>query len=403
MYIILKYILWIVSTTIAFIGAWFFKFTCKHPVNQQQLVLTKAGKWTLPIAVLAFVGAFCLQIVEQRNSAEKAKELEKEKKALSQELKDIKNSVGQIKKNLASLIKKSPDLEKAIMSDSPTATGLNDFYEAVDKMNRLKSGNVITTPLFSAVQQGNKNSVTTILESGANPDEVGDNGIQPLVQAASKDDINIAKMLLDKGANINARTLQLGNTALMRATETNHKEMVQYLIDRKADVNIADNSGCTALGKAAQLGHHEIFKMLLRCNAEPNVVSKSGNTPLKEAAIQGWKDNVVALLNAGADPNLGNTAINAIMYSSECPPDDRLEIIKLLVRNGGKCNLVDDKKFTPLVFAVQNNCASYVPLLAKCGANVNYRFKDSNKTLLGKAIEWNFAEVAEALRKEGAR
>lgn len=63
-----KYVLWILSTGLAFVGAWFFKFTRENPAKPDHLQLTRAGKVALWIATISFVLGFALQVHQDREA-----------------------------------------------------------------------------------------------------------------------------------------------------------------------------------------------------------------------------------------------------------------------------------------------------------------------------------------------
>ena len=87
-------------------------------------------------------------------------------------------------------------------------------------------------------------------------------GAQPLHLAAANGDVELVKLLLDRGAMINAAT-QDGWTALHLACLRGDKGLVQLLLDRDADVNVTTRSGVSALSIATSEGDREIVELLL--------------------------------------------------------------------------------------------------------------------------------------------
>ena len=75
-------------------------------------------------------------------------------------------------------------------------------------------------------------------------------------------------MLLAKGADINVRDSTTGATSLHWASLHNHKEVVQALLGKGADVNVKANNGDTALSLASSKGNKEIRKLLLKAGAK---------------------------------------------------------------------------------------------------------------------------------------
>ena len=89
---------------------------------------------------------------------------------------------------------------------------------------------------------------------------------------------DIAGVLNANIEDINTRDEKYGRTALMYACYPGHTEIVQHLINAKADVNLEANDGTTALTYAISNGHTSIVKMLLLANADVNMVTKEGTT-----------------------------------------------------------------------------------------------------------------------------
>ncbi|CAH1955829.1 unnamed protein product [Acanthoscelides obtectus] len=104
-------------------------------------------------------------------------------------------------------------------------------------------------------------------------------GYTALHYAARNGHLDVCKLLIDSGANINAVT-NGGVTALSRAASTGHKEIVEYLLGKNADPFIQDSDGKTALHKAAENGHLHICRILLSVAEKlKDIEDKRGNRP----------------------------------------------------------------------------------------------------------------------------
>jgi len=97
----------------------------------------------------------------------------------------------------------------------------------------------------------------TVVIAGVNED---------MIEAARTGDLPVVKGLIDKAADVNAKT-NTGVTALMAASQNGHREVVQMLLDKGAAVNIKANDGRTALMAASQNGHREVEELLLKAGA----------------------------------------------------------------------------------------------------------------------------------------
>ncbi|MBE6463306.1 MAG: hypothetical protein E7005_06095 [Alphaproteobacteria bacterium] len=150
-----------------------------------------------------------------------------------------------------------------------------------------------------------------------------------------KKDIKEIKELIDMGADVKAED-DYGYTALMWASQSGHKEVVELLIKNGADVNHKDNDGDTALMGASRRGYKEVAEVLIQKGADVNAENNHSLTALINASERCYGEIVELLIQNGADVNvkneLGNTAlIRASKRGYE-------EIVELLIQNGADVN-----------------------------------------------------------------
>jgi len=121
-----------------------------------------------------------------------------------------------------------------------------------------------------------------LLDNGAEVDaKTNDNfGWTPLHLAASNDHITIAKLLLENGANVDAQDNYVGLTPLRFAANQNNPAVVNLLLAFGADANAKDAGGWTPLHLTAIRGHRIVAKLLLAFGADANVKNSVGKTPL---------------------------------------------------------------------------------------------------------------------------
>ena len=167
----------------------------------------------------------------------------------------------------------------------------------------------IQEDLMSAAKKGNVTTIRNILSSfvvDINFVKEEDKRLadtSPLVIAATEGHKYVVELLLDRGADPNV-AVKYGETALLWAVRKGHRDVVQLLLGGGARPNMAKDCGTTPLHSDALKGEKDLVQLLLDGGSEPNVVNKYGRvTPLYNAAIHGHKDVVQLLLNRGAEPN----------------------------------------------------------------------------------------------------
>ena len=142
---------------------------------------------------------------------------------------------------------------------------------------------------------------------------------------------NVIQLLLERGANPNIAEHD-GWTPLHWAALNGNSNVMQLLLERKADPNSATSFGCTPVHMAAGKGNKDVVQLLLNRGANVNITNKRRETPLHDAAERGHKDVVQLLLNAGADPNkINNWKRTALHYAGRWGNKD---VVQLLLNRG---------------------------------------------------------------------
>ena len=158
-----------------------------------------------------------------------------------------------------------------------------------------------------ATQEGCADIVELLLNDGANVNARALqtsgveghvlSGITALSLAPRSGDIAIVKMLVKRGADIRSRD-SMGRTALAYAT-TN--EIAQFFLDQGLDINARDEDGYTLLIRSGEPFDRPSIAFLLEHGADPNAKAKDGTTALKLAQGHfGHPEDVELLKKAGA-------------------------------------------------------------------------------------------------------
>lgn len=203
-----------------------------------------------------------------------------------------------------------------------------------------------------------------------------------LMYAVSRGLLAVAKVLVDAGADVEARS-EVGHTALRTAVWTGDKpvEAVKFLIAAGADVNAAGADGWTPLvqamydmdGDAEAMG-----RLLLAGGADARVVYNDGNSALHVAVSRGHVSLIPLLLAAGADGNaLGGDGESPLFMAVD---EDRPEIAKALLEGGVVADIGDDDGKTPLIHASMRGRTAMVELLLAHCARTDLRDDFFGKT-----------------------
>jgi truncated hemoglobin YjbI len=101
------------------------------------------------------------------------------------------------------------------------------------------------------------------------------------------------KLLIDAGADVNARSGVGGQTPLHMAARRGNVRIARTLLDAGADLEAQDKQGETPLRRAVNCGHENVVRLLLERGADPNLPDRHGKTPLQAAS----KPKIVALFH----------------------------------------------------------------------------------------------------------
>ena len=160
--------------------------------------------------------------------------------------------------------------------------------------------------LWSAAQDGNVEKITRLLSIGL----LDINSIPkhlyttPLWIAALKGHKDVVNLLLNKGAEIDKRD-DYGKTPLHVAA-WGHLHVVELFLDRGAQHDSRNRGGRAPLHMAAEGGHKDVVKVFLDHGTDVDIKDNYGFTPLTWAAMMGHMEIVQLLLKMGADPNARN-------------------------------------------------------------------------------------------------
>jgi ankyrin repeat protein len=290
-------------------------------------------------------------------------------------------------------------------------------YELFAKLLSTKSSTIealASNLLPSALRLKNARFTRILLDARVDPNSpMGYHRIAPLQYITKHGDIELVRMLLDAGADVNAPPTgsdgQDGDTALQAAAKNGSVELIEILLDAGADINAPPPQewGRTALQAAAMNGNIELVQILLDASADINAppAEEWGYTVLQAAAKTGNIELVQILLDAGADINAptsqerGRTALQAAAEKGN------IELVEILLNAGAEVNAPPSQEYgvTAIQAAVIRGHIRIAQLLLNAGADVNAApAGNEGRTALEGAAEHGRIDLLQLLINAGA-
>jgi uncharacterized protein len=311
------------------------------------------------------------------------------------------------------------------------------------------------TPLSQACTNGSVAFVNLLLKAGANPDTPIGTGETPLMTCARVGEVDAVRALLVRGADVNAREPTQHQTAVMWAAAERHPNVLQALIEARADLAAHTKMGFTALHFAARAGDIESVRTLVAAGVDVNIRSQSdpepagarrgpalggngvtsfpGSTALLVATVRGHVALALFLLERGADPNamdagfaplhwaagtwengLANPVYGFVDPVGGIPArEDKLRLVKALLAHGANPNLQmtirppsftgtgtggynDAIGATPFVVAANASDVEMMRILLAAGANPHLASKtNSNAILAATGLNRGIGEIVD--------
>jgi ankyrin repeat protein len=269
------------------------------------------------------------------------------------------------------------------------------------------------TALVYAVRSNDIESVRILLDAGADVNQVTGYGWSPLLVATQNRYYTLASFLLDRGADPNLankggwtplylatdnRNIENGDYPVRKA-DMDHLEFIELLLDRGADVNARikdstetrtvftdqwlDENGATAFLRASQSGDVALMRLLLAYGADPTINTVLNVTPLQVAAGIGWVEGITFEWSEAAS----------------------VEAVKLLLDLGVDPNIQADTGRTALHGAAHKGRPAVIQMLADAGANLEVR-DYGNTDNRGGALAvhtWQAVDYADGLVRVGVQ
>jgi len=246
----------------------------------------------------------------------------------------------------------------------------------IDKMYKKSIFKTNYNALMFAVYLDDYENAKLIIDKGANVNIINSNGDVALSMAFSNRNINIIKLLLDNGANVNQQ-LYYDETVLFEAVDYNEIELIKLLLNYGANVNQQNIDGETVLFKTTNI---DIIKLFIENGANVNILNVDKQNPLmyiiqkKGLNVNNRMYDIVQLyIDNGININqldIINNNIMLVIFEKDTRVSSKF--IKLLINYGINVNQKNTFGFTPLVYAIKDDNIDNINILLDAGADVDF-------------------------------
>ncbi|XP_030912338.1 kinase D-interacting substrate of 220 kDa isoform X4 [Geospiza fortis] len=256
------------------------------------------------------------------------------------------------------------------------------------------------TALMWASYKGRTEVAKLLLEKGANPNITGmQYSVYPIIWAAGRGHSDIVHLLLQHGAKVNCSD-KYGTTPLVWAARKGHLECVKYLLQMGADVDQEGANSMTALIVAVKGGYTDSVKEILKRNPNVNLTDKDGNTALMIASKEGHTEIVQDLLDAGTYVNIPDRSGDTVLIGAV--RGGHVEIVRALLHKYADIDIRGQDNKTALYWAVEKGNATMVRDILQCNPDTETCTKDGETPLI-KATKMRNIEIVELLLDKGAK
>ena len=250
---------------------------------------------------------------------------------------------------------------------------------------------------------GTRDDVQRLLDGGVSPNAATKSGGTTALMMAAPD-VGKMTLLLDRGANVNARANSRFSALMVAAQYQEGDPAINLLLDRGAQV-AAPAEGAPVFNAnpfflASYAGNATSLKRLLAAGGKLDeamiAIGTSRTTPMLGAFKFGDIEVARTLLDLGAPVDFADG--NGITMLGRAALNNDVEMARLLITRGAAVNVVDKLGMTPLLWAanIDFGDTQMIELLLKSGAQANVRNKDG-LTPLDLARKWGHANLIPAL------
>jgi len=285
------------------------------------------------------------------------------------------------------------------------------------------------TPIYYAVYHQREGALSHFLRAGSSPDDVDGTGQPPLCIAVANGCTGIVRILLDAGANVDATTVDAGETALHIAIKTDRFQIVELLLEvgPELEAHTTESHETPLHYAASKSGSLATVVTLLKLGAKYDALNSRGQSPAEAALLANNIKGAIAIINAARGRrnrlikekgmllkyvekgqtrfSIGNELI-ADIFAAACDPDstvlveaikrDDAGLVEMFLSNGADPDCRTASGDLPIFVALDCAGAAVVKTLVKYKANVTLR-NTRGFTVLQAAFEGRSAQDQEGI------
>ncbi|XP_063716671.1 ankyrin-3-like isoform X3 [Symsagittifera roscoffensis] len=224
----------------------------------------------------------------------------------------------------------------------------------------VQTKNYFESPLHFAVRGGHYNLAQMLLDNGAEVNAEALEKLTPLHIASRNGDLDMVKLLVKRGADIEHEALD-NYRPIHMATREGHPQVVEYLLQNKAEPNCLTKKQLSPLHLAAKYDKPEVAQVLLKSGANPDLAGKLMLTPLHVSVHYLHHDVSNILLKCKASPH--SVASNGYTPLHIAAKRDNRKDAHNLISYGANVNATNDNGTAPLHLAAREKHLQMIQLL----------------------------------------
>lgn len=285
------------------------------------------------------------------------------------------------------------------------------------------------TPIYYAVYHRREAALTHFLQNGGSPDDVTGSGQPPLCLAVANGHVEVARILLAYGANVDATTRDSGETALHIAIKNSHTDIIDLLLDAgpQLEAHTTETNETPLHYAASKSGSLATIVALLKLGAKYDTKNSKDQSPAEAALLANNIQGAVAIINAAHGRrhrlvkekemllkhversqnrfSIGNELI-ADIFAAACDPDstvlveaikrDDSSLVEMFLSKGADPDRTTARAERPIFVALECAGAPVVQALVSHNADVQVR-NATGLSVLQAAFEGSMAQDRDSI------